>query len=214
MSNASRGASTRAPRLLDFPADSVLWRVSKDPAGTAFSTFAGRQARFSPILAPDGSVIPVWYGAMSEAGAIFESVFHDIRTSHRSGRVLPNQYVDRILAEVVTVRTLRLVDLTTDGLHAIGRSRTRLIESTSRRYAWTIQQAEQLRSAVPDADGFIWVSRARDTSMSLVLYANSGRSAMIAPGPRAPVPLGIGPGLDLLRRLATAANITVVVPGP
>jgi len=50
--------------------------------------------------------------------------------------------------------------------------------------------------------------------MSLVLYENSVRSAMIAPGPRAPAPLGIGPGLDLLRRLATAANITVVAPGP
>ena len=105
-------------------------------------------------------------------------------------------------------------DLTTDGLHAIGRSRTRLIESTSRRYAWTIQPAEQLRSAAPDADGFIWVSRACNTSMSLVLYANSARSAMIAARPRAPVPLGTRPGLDLLRRLATSANISVVVRGP
>jgi hypothetical protein len=50
--------------------------------------------------------------------------------------------------------------------------------------------------------------------MSLALYANSARSAMIAPGPRAPVPLGTRPGLDLLRRLATSANTSVVVPGP
>ena len=204
----------RTPRLIDFPAGRALWRVSKDAAGTAFSTVAARQARFSPILASDGSVVPVWHGATSTAGAIFESVFHDVRPANRPGRVLPNQYVDRILAEVVTVRALRLIDLTTDGLHTIGLSRTRLIESTSRRYAWTIQQAVELLSAAPDADGFIWVSRARDTSMSLVLYADSGRSAMIAPGANPPLPLGVGPGLDVLRRLAAAASITVVAPNP
>jgi 3'-phosphoadenosine 5'-phosphosulfate sulfotransferase len=114
----------------------------------------------------------------------------------------------------VTVRPLRLVDLTTDGLRAIGRSRERLIESTSRRYAWTVEQVEQLRAAAPDADGFIWVSRARDTSMSLVLYENPGRPAMIAPASKASMPLGVGPGLNVLRRLATSANIVVVVPGP
>lgn len=204
----------RTPRLIEFPAGRVLWRVSKDPAGTAFSTGAARQARFSPIVASDGSVVPVWYGATSAAGAIFGSVFHDVRPAYRPGRVLPNQYVDRILAEVVTVRALRLVDLTTDGLHTIGLSRTRLIESTSRRYAWTIQQAVQLRSAAPEADGFTWVSRARDTSMSLVLYGDPGRSAMIAPGANPPLPLGVGPGLEVLRRLATAASITVVTPNP
>jgi RES domain len=214
LSSPSRAGSIRTPRLIDFPANRVLWRVSKDPAGMAFSTFAGRQARFSPILASDGSVVPVWYGATSAAGAVFESVFHDVRPAPQPGRVLPNQYVDRILAEVVTVRALRLVDLTTDGLHAIGRSRTRLIESTSRRYAWTIEQAVHLRSAAPDADGFIWVSRARDTSMGLVLYGDPGRRAMIAPGANPPLPLGVGPGLDILRRLATAASITVVTPDP
>ena len=50
----------------------------------------------------------------------------------------------------------------------------RAAQSTSRRYGWTTQQAVQLRSAAPEADGFIWASRARDTSMSLVPYANPG----------------------------------------
>jgi hypothetical protein len=90
----------------------------------------------------------------------------------------------------------------------------RAAQSTSRRYGWTTQQAVQLRSAAPEADGFIWASRARDTSMSLVLYADSGRSVMIAPGANPPLPLGVGPGLDVLRRLAAAASITVVAPNP
>lgn len=166
------------------------------------------------MVAPDGSVVPAWYGATSAAGAIFESVFHDIRPAHRTPLVLPNQYVDRILAPLVTSRALTLVDLTTSGLHAIGISRARLIESTSRRYAWTNGVAMRLRVAAPDADGFVWVSRARDTSLSVVLYADAGRAPMIESAAGAAVSLGLGAGLNLLRGLATEARITVIVPYP
>lgn len=187
-----------------------------DPAGTAFSVSTRRRHRFSPVAAADGSVVPSWYGATSAAGAIFESVFHDIRPSHRAPRVMPNQYLDRILAPVLTSRPLALVDLTTDGLHAIGITRSALIESTSRSYAWTIGIADRLRAAAPDVDGFTWVSRARDTSLSVVLFAEAGRAPMIvpAPAPATPLPLGVGAGLRLVRELATAARITLIVPDP
>lgn len=179
-----------------------------------FSTSARRRGRFSPVLAADGSVVPSWYGATSEAGAIFESVFHDIRPSHRAPRVMPNQYVDRILAPVLTLRPLTLVDLTTDGLHAIGITRGALIESTSPRYAWTTGIAERLLAAARGADGLVWVSRARDTSLSVVLYSDVGRAPMIvpAPAPATPLPLGSGSGLRLVRELATTARITLIVP--
>jgi hypothetical protein len=210
-----RGAARRspdAPKIVTWPVGTALWRVSLDPAGTAFSVSTRRRHRFSPVTAGDGSVVPSWYGATSAAGAIFESVFHDIRPSHRAPRVMPNQYLDRILAPVLTSRPLALVDLTTDGLHAIGITRSALIESTSRSYAWTVGIAERLRAAAPDVDGFAWVSRARDTSLSVVLYADAGRAPMIAPAPATPLPLGVGAGLRLLRELATAARITLIVP--
>jgi hypothetical protein len=156
--------------------------------------------------------VPTWYGATSQAGAIFESIFHDIRPSHRDRRVAPNQYIDRILAPVVTARSLTLVDLTTDGLHSIGVSRAALIESGSQRYWWTIEQAVLLRQAAPDADGFAWVSRARDTALSVVLYGDRGDRGMLVPGEDAALPLGLGAGLELLRTLAEAARITIVLP--
>ncbi len=165
------------------------------------------------MYAPDGSVVPAWYGATTDRGAIFESVFHDIRPSHAVPRVMPNQYVDRVLAPVVTTRDLSLVDLTTDGLQAIGIRRTALIESTSQRYAWTNEIARQLRVAEPTVDGFIWVSRARDTARSVVLYADAGRAPMIAPAAGTPLLLASGPGLLLLREVATPAGITVVAAG-
>lgn len=159
-------------------------------------------------------MIPAWYGGSTDEGAIFESVFHDIRPTHKHRRVAANLYTDRILAEVRTVRVLRLVDLTTVGLHAIGRSRRQLIDSSPRQYAATQADAIQIRAAAPDADGFTWVSRANDATSSVVLYQDAGRAPMIAAGPSIPRPLGTGPGLDFLRRLATDARIVLVVPSP
>ena len=206
--------SVDAPALIVVPAGLLLWRVSRDDSGLAFSS-STRTNRFSPMRDGSGVIVSAWYGATSEAGAIFESVFHDIRPSHRAPRVMPNQYADRVLAPVVTVRPLTLVDLTTSGLHAIGVSRARLIESTSQRYDWTNAVASRLRAAAPTADGFVWVSRAQDTSRCVVLYADPGRTSMLAVAPTGgPIPLDVGPGLALLRALATAARITVVVSHP
>lgn len=160
-----------------------------------------------------GNLIPAWYGATTEDGAVFESVFHDIRPSDRAARVQPNEYGDRFLAPVVTLRALTLVDLTSAGLHAIGLSRQRLIESRSARYAWTNEIAEKLRSAAPDSDGFVWVSRAHDTSECVVLYDLPGHDKMIDTHPtELAIALGIGPGLRLLRELAVRARITLVLP--
>lgn len=214
MAKTGQRRSVDAPALITVPAGLLLWRVSRDDSGLAYST-STRQNRFSPAHDGNGSIVPSWYGATSEAGAIFESVFHDIRPSHRAPRVMPNQYADRVLAPVVTSRPLTLVDLTTSGLHTIGVSRARLIESTSQRYDWTNEVASRLRTAAPTADGFVWVSRAQDTSRCVVLCADPGRPSMLVVAPTGgPLPLDVGPGLALLRALATAARITVVVPHP
>jgi hypothetical protein len=202
------------PILTTRPAGTTLWRVSKDPDGLTFSTWAGRRNRFSPAYAADGvAVVGAWYGGTTETGAIFESVFHDIRPSHPDPRVEPNLYVDRFLSPVVTLRDIELVDLTTSGLHAIGLSRVALIESTAKRYGWTNDIAKRLRAAAPTADGFVWVSRAHDTSESIVLFDEPGRAPMLGVHPvELAVALGFGPGLRLLRDLAVRAKITVIVP--
>jgi hypothetical protein len=179
----------------------------------AFSVSSARRNRFSPVFDAAGEVVPAWYAATTEAGAIFESVFHDVLPSDPAPRVLPNQYQNRILAPVVTTRDLLLVDLTSTGLHAIGVTRKSLLESTSAAYPRTITLASRLRAAAPDADGFAWVSRAQDTSQCVVLYADRGRPAMLRPSAEeVPLALGIGGGLALLRELATAARITVILP--
>ena len=217
MAGARRSTRTpEQPRVVTRPAGETLWRVSGDPIGLAFSTRADRQNRFSPVLTPDGQAVAgAWYGATSPAGAIFESVFHDIRPSDADPRVQPNQYLRRYLSPVVTTRDLLMVDLTTLGLQAIGITRTALIESRPTRYAFTLGVAERLRRAAPEADGFAWVSRAHDSSQSLVVYADPGRPRMLDRDPsELALALGLGRGLALLRELATEARITVVLPSP
>lgn len=202
------------PRVVDLAAGAPLWRVSRDPTGTRFSRSTRRLNRFSPLLDASGSAIAAWYGGSSDEAAIFESVFHDIRPTDTDRRVFANQYEDRILVEIMTQRALRLVDLTTIGLHAIGRSRAELIDSLPHSHDTTRAEAELLRAAVPDADGFIWVSRANDATRSVELYEEIGMAPIIGPGAAIPMPLGTGPGLDLLRRLATEARIVLVRPTP
>ena len=194
----------------------TLWRVSKDMTGLSFSVWAGRRKRFSPMYAADGvTVIGSWYGATSQPGAIFESVFHDIRPSHQYPRVQPNEYIDRYLSPITTTRDLILVDLTSSGLHAIGITRSALIESTSRRYEWTNGIAARLRAAAPAADGFVWVSRAHDKAESVALFDDSAPARMIDVHPAEPaIALGLGPGLNLIRELALDAKITLVLPSP
>lgn len=200
-----------APRLVTWEADARLWRVSHDPTGLAPST-GPWSSRFSPLTDAAGAVIPSWYGATTARGAIFESVFHAVRTTDRAPRVTAAEHTGRILAPVRTSRSLILVDLTSTGLHAIGMSRSRLIGSRPRAYPWTRTVAARLMAAAPEADGLTWVSRADDTSQSVVLYPRPDDPVLEVDDSREPLALGVGAGLELLRELATAARITLLIP--
>src|ERR1700743_2340682 len=89
---AKRRRATPLPPPKKFPklislAVGALWRVH--PASyraTEFNPSERGNARFSPIRRPDGTIIPVLYGASTLAGAIMETVLHDIPTP-------PDEYI-------------------------------------------------------------------------------------------------------------------------
>lgn len=201
------------PRVETLPAGTVLWRVSRDPSGLRFST-SGRQQRFSPLVDVLGVPLPAWYGSSSRTGALFESVFHDVRSSDPAPRVFPNAYGDRIVAQVITARDLRLIDLTSVGLQAIGVSRSALIESTPAQYPWTTAIAQRLLDHAPDAEGLLWTSRAHDRSLCVALVGRPGALPVLELGRELPLAVGVGAGLELLRTTAAEARITVVLPDP
>ncbi len=161
------------------------------PTGRSPAAGAARRARQAPSSSPS-------------------STTSGRRTADR--RVAPNQYIDRILAPAVTCPISRPSSISRRTYHSISVSRAALIRSTSRRYPWTIEQAVLLRQAAPEADGFAWVSQARDTSLSVVLYGDRGDPDVLVPGE------GRCPAAGSWRRprssctLAEAARITIVLP--
>jgi hypothetical protein len=162
-----------SPKLLALGVG-ALWRVH--PASyraTEFNSSKGGDARFSPIRRPDGTTIPVLYGASTLAGAIMETVFHDIPTP-------PGEYIldiERLREQNLVVsrlrpkRRLQAVDLSTKGLKRLGLHRTDLIDTTVTAYPLTRAWAEWLHGATL-ATGLLWTSRQDDAARATALFGD------------------------------------------
>ena len=69
-------------------------------------------------------------------------------------------------------RDLKLVDLTSEGLHRLKVPKEELIASPARDYPFTARWAEALHRQCPDADGLLWMSRQRDRDQALLLFGD------------------------------------------
>ena len=114
--------SKNSPKLVSLGVG-ALWRVH--PASfraTEFNPSKSGNARFSPLRRPDGAIIPVLDGASTLAGAIMETVFHDVPTPP-GGYILDIEDLreqDLVVSRVRPKRRLQAVDLSTKGLKRLG----------------------------------------------------------------------------------------------
>lgn len=175
--------------------------------------FAGnpeRPGRFSPFT-PSGAdeALPVLYAALDLAGALSETVFHDVPV--RGCKVVARSgLVHKVAVTLVASRPLRLVDLTSNGLSRLGVGRTELVESSARAYPTTAAWARALHDGDQAPDGLLWVSRQQDTSMAVVLFGDRVSMGDLALAPESwPMPLLVHEGYDALALIAAAADITV-----
>jgi len=118
---------------------------------------------FSPIRRPDGTTIPVLYGASTLAGAMMETVFHDIPTP-------PGGYI-------LDIESLREQNLVVSRIRRSGAcepstfrrrvsnawvyARTDLIDTPVTAYPQTRHWAEWLHGTTT-AKGLLWTSRQDD----------------------------------------------------
>lgn len=165
--------SKNSPKLVSLGVG-ALWRVH--PASyraTEFNPSKSGNARFSPIRRPDGAVIPVLYGASTLAGAIMETVFHDVPTP-------PGEYIldvedlreqDLVVSLVRPKRRLQAVDLSTKGLKRLGLHRTDLIDTPVNAYPLTRNWGEWLHGATTAA-GLLWTSRQDDAARAVALFGD------------------------------------------
>jgi len=150
-----------SPKLLPIGAGAV-WRVhSASYRPTQFNASDTGDARFSPIRRPDGTAIPVLYGASTLAAAMMETVFHDVPTL-RGGYILD---IESLREQNLVVSRIR------PGLKRLGLQRTDLIDTPVTAYPQTREWAEWIHSATA-AKGLGWTSRQDDSAKAVALFGD------------------------------------------
>jgi hypothetical protein len=138
-----------------------------------FNSSNRSDARFSPIERPDGTTIPVLYGASTLAGAMMETVFHDVPTPP-GGYILDIDALreqNLVVSRMRPKRRLQAVDLSAKGLKRLGLHRTDLVDTPVAAYPRTREWAAWLHAATP-AKGLLWTSRQDDTARAVALFGD------------------------------------------
>ena len=162
---------TLAPLLTTWRAGRRLFRVHpRDLPGDAFNPGYGR-GRFHPINDPNGNRIPTLYAADRIDGALSETVFRNV-TATAGGRIHRADLEPLVLSRLLVAQDLTLIDLTGLALRRLGLTRSQLIDTPPRRFAYTRRWAETLHRTSPDAQGLVWVSRQFDRSRALMLFGD------------------------------------------
>jgi len=202
--------STLDPLVIEITAGTPLVRVHSIGRSAAdFNPGAGRPSRFAPLHRTDGTAIPTLYAATTIAGALSESIFHDVPYQGRGKRILVSRLGGLALSTLVVDRSLRLVHLAGLGLRRLGVRRRDLIESGPDSYPRTAEWALALYASPMTLSGLLWVSRQDDTARAALLFGDRVPAGSIRVA-SAPVPLDHGAGLALVDDAATLAAITVV----
>jgi hypothetical protein len=137
-----------------------------------------RPTRFAPIRDNRGQVVPYLYGGSTLDCAIFETIFHDVPIDAPDKFVDLSEFAVRGHGEITPARDLRLIDLTTDGLHRLKVPKEELIASPARFYTDTAKWAQALHQQFGDIDGLFWMSRQRDRDHALVLFGDRVGAAL------------------------------------
>lgn len=139
-----------------------------------------KPTRFAPIRNRDGRVVPYLYGGSTLECAIFETIFHNLPIDAPSKFVDLDDFATRGHGRLEPVRDLRLVNLTSDGLHRLKVPKAELIASAPIDYGATAAWAQALHHQYEDIDGLFWMSRQRDQDQALVLFGDRAGSALSA----------------------------------
>jgi len=165
-------------------------------------------ARFRPIV-HGGAVVPTVYGADDFAGAVSETVFHDVPVRGPHRRILRSEIDRWVWCEVAPTRNLNLVALHGTGLRRIQVTHGELIECDASDYADTVPWSVALHDAASAPDGLCWRSRQHNDSLSLMLFGSRvAEEDLVVVRPAES--LALRPGGDLVYEFAEAADITII----
>ena len=168
-----------SPLIESWPTEQLIQRLCRaDRAPALFhpgldgSGQGCKPSRFAPIRDKDGKVVPYLYGGSSLDCAIFETVFHEVPVEAPDKYVDLDAFASHAHVEIVARRDLRLVNLTTVGLHRLRVPKEELLESAALDYPATAKWAEAIHHQFPLVDGMFWMSRKFDSGQALVLFGD------------------------------------------
>jgi hypothetical protein len=202
--------ATLSPRLTIWPASQPLFRVFRlKYEATAFNPglAGGVQGRFHFFDDLHGKAVPTLYGAETAEAAFAETIFRDLVFG--APRILRSMRLgDVAIARLALARDLNLIELYGHGLQRLGLTAEQLTATPAFEYQRTVVWARALHTAIPGADGIVWMSRQFNTSKALMLFGDRVKNGVLTP--LEVHPLASGEGLDLLRHCANEAGISIL----
>jgi hypothetical protein len=181
---------------------------SSTHGATEFNPRVGTPGRFRPIRAGK-RIVPTLYAADRDAGAISETVFHDVPIQSTPKRIRMSRFQTVLLSTLAPRRDLSLVRLHGHGFNRLNVGRAQLIESEADRYPELAAWGQALHGSPVAPDGLLWRSRHYDDSYACLLFGDRvGRRELEVVAPS--IPLALGRGLELVQELAEDAGITLV----
>ncbi len=182
----------------------VTWGLRNFYAGDS-----GHRGRFHPFNpGRRRRPVPVLYASESIAGALAESVFHDVPP--RGTKIVDaSKFIHYLCVPMIAERDLVLADLTGAGLSRIGVARSELLDGGPRTYPATARWAKAIHDQT-EVDGMVWVSRLHDLSRNVVLFGDRVHENVLGPAPAETLlALGSGLGFDRVLDLADQMGITI-----
>ncbi|HLE84603.1 MAG TPA: RES family NAD+ phosphorylase [Thermoanaerobaculia bacterium] len=198
------------PAIVTLRARTVLFRVHPDCLGaTEFNPGLGAGGRFHFIVDEAGHSIPALYAAQTHAAALSETVFHDVPIRPKEDRRVGRRKLEgRMLSEIQTRRGIRLVELHHPGLGRLNLEPREITDTDPSEYERTRAWSQALHDAGGPA-GLVWISRLHNTDKGYTFFGDRVSSDAFE-ATSDPLPLWLGPGLNLVYELAEAAGITIV----
>jgi RES domain len=192
-----------------WPAGKKIVRCHSTKYGaTEFNSLIRTPGRFRPIRVGRRAVGTLC-GADRPAGALSETVFHDVPVESPVKRVRMTRFETVVLSTLAPSRELRFISLHGGGFHRVRASRAKLIDSEASDYPALAAWGQALHDAAPRADGIRWRSRQFDDAYALLLFGDRVRPRdldVVVPS----LPLVLGRGFELVEELAEQAGITLV----
>ena len=200
-----------SPRIHLWPAGKPIARCHKAEMGATEFNITTASRRFRPVSSPGGTV-PTIYGADMSAGALSETVFHDVPIRGPARRIQRKSLTHMIVSNIVATRELRLVELHGAGLGQLNVRHAELIETSASQYPRTAVWAQALYDHAGGFDGLIWRSRQFNDSLAMMLWGDrvSRFDDLQSDPDQPPLPLLLGPGFEMVLELANNSGITVV----